>query len=165
MFASLHICRVCSRMIDSFRCLCYCVQEVKPMKHSEGKAKKIRDFVKNWIERYGPVLGSNLEAMPDTRCRYKRRFNLDLPEYEALLKYQKGGCAGCGRKPKKRRLAVDHDHDPKSLLIRGLLCWRCNTVLGHLQDDLDLLTALWAYLMYPPAFHVIGHRKAGKVRG
>lgn len=49
--------------------------------------------------------------------------------YDALLEYQGGHCAICPNKPKTRRLHVDHDH--QSLLIRGLLCHRCNRALPN----------------------------------
>jgi hypothetical protein len=98
-----------------------------------------------------------------TGCRYRRLFNLTLKEYQALLKFQKGRCFTCGERPKrKRKLAVDHCH--KTQLIRGLLCWRCNSVLGKVKDSIELLSSLMAYLNFPPAFHVLGHRKVGKVR-
>lgn len=98
-----------------------------------------------------------------TACRLKRLFNITVAEYKKILKSQKGRCAICNRKPsRKRRLAVDHNHDTK--LIRGLLCWRCNDVLGKVQDDIQLLSCFMAYIEFPPAFHVIGWRKVGRVR-
>ena len=38
-----------------------------------------------------------------------------------------GGCWICGRLPKNRRLATDHDH--KTGRVRGLLCYPCNRFL------------------------------------
>jgi hypothetical protein len=47
--------------------------------------------------------------------------------YDELLKKQNGVCAICGRPPKTRRLDLDHDHH--RMVIRGLLCSRCNRFL------------------------------------
>jgi len=41
-----------------------------------------------------------------------------------MLQVQGGVCAICGNPPKTRRLDVDHDH--KTGVIRGLLCFTCN---------------------------------------
>lgn len=98
-----------------------------------------------------------------TECRYKRLFNITFAEYKKLLKSQNGRCAICNRKPsKKRRLAVDHNHETQ--WIRGLLCWRCNDVLGRVKDDTQLLSCFISYIELPPAFSVIGCREVGKVR-
>lgn len=42
--------------------------------------------------------------------RYRKLYNITLAEYNEKLIYQHGGCAICGRKPKRNRLAVDHNH-------------------------------------------------------
>ena len=48
--------------------------------------------------------------------------------YNGLLREQGGHCALCPREPSaRRRLDLDHDH--KRMVIRGLLCHRCNRAL------------------------------------
>lgn len=67
---------------------------------------------------------------------------LTTEEYNEILDEQGGGCAICDAKPKLRkdgvtpkRLHTDHDH--RSGLIRGLLCYRCNRALPN------YVTARW----------------------
>ena len=72
--------------------------------------------------------------------------------YEEKLKEQDGHCALCDTKPNSRRLQVDHNHDccPTSRggnrktcgeCTRGLLCEKCNTKIGYLEQVLeDVLT-------------------------
>lgn len=59
---------------------------------------------------------------------------------------QSGVCASCGQ-PETRKnttnLAVDHDHETRE--IRELLCQRCNTALGLLQDDAEVIEKLLIY--------------------
>lgn len=58
-----------------------------------------------------------------------------------------GRCEICGRTPDEagqKRLAVDHCHG--SGAFRGLLCNRCNVMLGHAQDQPHRLIAGAAYL-------------------
>lgn len=51
-----------------------------------------------------------------------------------MLAAQDGRCAICTRRPRARRLAVDHDHNTG--LVRGLLCYTCNKfVLGFVEFD------------------------------
>lgn len=43
-----------------------------------------------------------------------------------------------------RSLAIDHDHQTGA--VRGFLCYRCNTVLGRMQDSPDLFRRAADYL-------------------
>jgi len=61
-----------------------------------------------------------------------------------------GTCTICGAKPGKARLDRDHHHGSKR--HRGLLCRRCNFVLGHVQDDTKILEAMINYLNKEPMF-------------
>ena len=64
--------------------------------------------------------------------RLKRLYGKSLSWYNRQLKKQNGGCAMCGRLPKRLRLAVDHNH--RSGLVRGLLCMICNRkILGCIE--------------------------------
>lgn len=63
-------------------------------------------------------------------------YKIDLEEFERLQAEQDNKCAICGGDPptsRKRRLSVDHCHATEQ--VRGLLCTRCNTMLGWLEDN------------------------------
>jgi hypothetical protein len=82
--------------------------------------------------------------------RVKATYGLDGERARDLLTVQSGRCAICGRKPRAKALAVDHDH--VSGAVRGYLCQRCNhDLLGAAHDSLDILRAAVAYLENPPA--------------
>jgi len=82
-------------------------------------------------------------------------------QYEELYAAQGGVCAICERaKGTVKKLAVDHDH--KTGYVRGLLCGPCNSILGHLRDDILTASRLLLYLTEPPAFDVIGKVKPGE---
>src|SRR3990167_45534 len=57
---------------------------------------------------------------------------ITLQEYEERLKKQQGVCAICGSPPKRKNLAVDHDHTTGR--VRGLLCLRCNGTLAWMEQ-------------------------------
>jgi hypothetical protein len=68
--------------------------------------------------------------------------------YAELLQKHGDKCAICRAENqsngRRTRLAVDHCHTTGR--IRGLLCHRCNTALGLLQDSPELLGRAAAYL-------------------
>lgn len=74
----------------------------------------------------------------------KKNYGLSVQEYDQILADQEGHCALCPRQPKKKRLAVDHDH--KTGKRRGLLCSLCNPALGAFHDDPVLLRKAADYL-------------------
>lgn len=75
-------------------------------------------------------------------------YGLTLEEYDLIFKSQEGRCAICLRKgggtSKHAHLDVDHDHQTGK--IRGLLCGKCNRLLGHADDSPARLIAAAAYL-------------------
>jgi len=76
----------------------------------------------------------------DYWCR--RKYGIGVDEKEQLFTEQECRCAACGA-TKTHKWAVDHD--PKTGAVRGILCLRCNTVLGFLEDA-NLMGLLDAYL-------------------
>ena len=78
----------------------------------------------------------------------KRKFDLDATEYERLLGLQEGRCAICGENEtgRKDRFVFSVDHDHKTGKIRGLLCRGCNTGIGNLRDDPEILLRAAEYL-------------------
>lgn len=74
-------------------------------------------------------------------------YGITLEEYETMRESQRGRCAVCGKheeETQRKRLFVDHSHS--SGKIRGLLCQQCNTALGMVNEDTDILFALASYL-------------------
>ena len=64
---------------------------------------------------------------------------------EELLDRQGGTCAICGTDDSgSREWHVDHDH--VSLKIRGILCSRCNTAIGLMNDDPQRLKGAADYI-------------------
>lgn len=62
-----------------------------------------------------------------------------------LYEDQDGKCKICGNKPTTQRgLHVDHCH--KTGVVRGLLCHGCNTGLGNMKEDPEILLKAIAYL-------------------
>ncbi len=61
-------------------------------------------------------------------------YGLTLGQYDEMFEEQNGVCAMCSNiSTEGRRLHVDHNH--KTGKIRGLLCYKCNTRLGVLENE------------------------------
>lgn len=71
----------------------------------------------------------------------KERYGLSYNEYDKLTQEQGGFCLVCEQPAK---LFVDHCHN--SLAVRGLLCNSCNTILGHANDNVEILKNAIEYL-------------------
>jgi Autographiviridae endonuclease VII len=74
----------------------------------------------------------------------ERKLGMTKAQYLEMFKDQGGVCAICLRDNNNKRLCVDHDH--RTGRIRGLLCNKCNGVLGYLDDNATLLRRFMKYL-------------------
>ena len=75
-----------------------------------------------------------------------RKYGMTMDDFDAMLASQGGVCAICGgaHRGSGARFHVDHDHKTKK--VRGLLCGKCNTAIGLLNDDPDRAERAAAYL-------------------
>lgn len=93
--------------------------------------------------------------MVSSRERYlQRKYGITEADYQALLDWASGRCWICFKPPKNRRLHVEHDH--KTGRVRGLTCWRCNTLLQHANDDPAILERAAEYLETDEASRILG---------
>ena len=97
-----------------------------------------------------------------TEIRLRKLFNISVDERDKILTFQNNSCAICG-KPNNtdRNLHIDHDH--KTGLIRGMLCWFCNKALGYFKDNPEFLRNAANYIDKPPASTCLGESRIGCV--
>jgi hypothetical protein len=76
----------------------------------------------------------------------KRLYGITLDEHTQMYEGQNGVCAICEKSGdgKWKKLCVDHDH--KTGKVRQLLCRNCNMILGQVDDSINHLEKLTAYL-------------------
>ncbi|MFX1317290.1 MAG: endonuclease VII domain-containing protein [Promethearchaeota archaeon] len=86
--------------------------------------------------------------------RYKN-FNITLREFEKMLMDQNSKCAICGMHfDDTLQLDLKYttfftpniDHDHKTGKIRGIICNRCNRLLGFARDNILILFSAIKYL-------------------
>lgn len=96
-----------------------------------------------WKIAYNKTPGRSKEGRAKQWLQWK--YDISVNEYNAKLNAQLNGCAICKQScATGRNLAVDHNH--KTNVIRDLLCQRCNSVLGLVNEDEDLLINIIEYL-------------------
>jgi Recombination endonuclease VII len=100
------------------------------------------------------------------RASRLRLYNLTITEWDIIDAFQNHVCAIC-KQPNKsgQRLSTDHSHF--SGLIRGLLCQRCNRILGKIEQPrfwgspdvkivIAFLRAAADFLEHPTAVQALG---------
>lgn len=96
-----------------------------------------RNMVKKRMKKYYD------ENQPEIRINRKlKKYNITLDEYQNLKTQNDGRCDICNEIPEKA--CIDHCH--KTEVVRGLLCNKCNSGIGFLQDDIELLENAVSYL-------------------
>ncbi len=83
-------------------------------------------------------------------AKLKLDYGITKEEYDVIFKEQNGCCAICNlpetrkhAKGKLLSLSVDHDH--KTGKTRGLLCSKCNTSFGLLNEDAQTIEKMLEY--------------------
>lgn len=122
--------------------------------HWASKTKGIRQHRCKACGRTRAALSAELSALVGEEDAKKRRrsqrllaeYGLTEAGFLQLVEMQKGKCAIC-EDPLAEIPYVDHDHETNE--VRGLLCVRCNTGIGHLRDDVSILLAAVWYLKRP----------------
>lgn len=106
-------------------------------------------------ERLNKQMREWKKANPDKIQRYdrhkalKRNYGITRQDYDLMLEKQENRCAIC-REPTSN-LFVDHCHATKR--VRALLCFHCNTALGHFRDDPVRLQSALDYLVAHRDYH------------
>jgi hypothetical protein len=96
----------------------------------------------------------------------KKVYDFTAEDYSNLLAWQRGRCYICQQVPRKKRLAVDHDH--QSGEVRGLLCandeWGCNRTLARVLNNVGMAERLLAYVQRAPLQRMLAGEPSPAVR-
>ena len=114
-------------------------------REARERYKKNRDKIRRG-RRLGYESTEEYKLAAFSRC-LKTRYGMTIQEYEKKLVEQRGVCAICKRLCNSgRRLAVDHEHATKK--NRGLLCAKCNLMLGGSDESATTLLLAVQYLEF-----------------
>ena len=76
----------------------------------------------------------------------REKYGVSRDAYATMEKKQNNKCAICGAGPSEKRKSLDADHDHVSGLFRGLLCHKCNRMIGLANEKISVLLSAVAYL-------------------
>ena len=82
----------------------------------------------------------------DTMIKLRRKYKLTLDDWWSMYAAQEYHCACCERKYNTDGTALCVDHNHTTGKIRGLLCDQCNTAIGMVQDNTNILKNMINYL-------------------
>lgn len=101
--------------------------------YKKDNRERIRRQKREWYQRW---------KLKNLRSAILKRYGVDLDWWDSKLIQQSGGCGICGVKINgSRNLSIDHNH--VSGKTRGILCNRCNHVIGFIESPLFLKARLY----------------------
>ena len=114
-----------------------------------GQAKSIKIYSYKNIKC--EVLECNRNAEKKNYCteHYDSQRKSEFTAQE-IFDMKKSGCQVCGS---HSRLTLDHDHsccptgESCKKCVRGILCHKCNTAAGLLDDDFERMISLASYIL------------------
>lgn len=111
-------------------------------KNRDRRLTKAREYHWKNREKLLPLKREYSKRTKEKRAAYLRMIKYGLTDslYDEMLTIQNGVCASCKINP---AIVVDHDHSTGK--VRGILCSQCNTSLGLLKEDPDLIGKLLEY--------------------
>jgi len=76
-----------------------------------------------------------------------RSYGITMQQKEKIILNQNNKCLSCGTDLKQlahKMIHIDHDHFTNK--IRGVLCHNCNTTIGLLNEDLNMVDKIRIYI-------------------
>ena len=154
MTAKNRTCKICKeyKNISNFQPKGYQCRECRNEKQRQYWAslpveiRKSRQMKSEAQKRYRE---KNLEKTKQVsrEGHIRRKFGITINDYDSMLNSQNKVCAICKEKCNTgNNLAVDHNH--KTGRIRGLLCKNCNTSIGLLKENVEILENAIIYLSF-----------------
>lgn len=92
-----------------------------------------------------PVSGRGFCYRHIAQDRYYRKYGVSVEQAAKMAEKQGHLCAICHQPENgEKSLCMDHDHGTRK--FRGLICSRCNRVLGLIADDVEIAQEMIRYL-------------------
>jgi len=141
---------VCERWVCDGTC--FDCKAIRVKKWQQKSRKQLAAYKREYRKQYpDKVLGQekrykahNREASKEKRKKYSADFERKrkLKQEMAAGRKKPNACEICG----ETGVRICYDHCHQTGLFRGWLCVRCNSTLGLVRDDVNVLAKLAAYL-------------------
>lgn len=122
------------------------LEDYKERARKHNKSERRKQWRIENKERISEYMKQRWLQIKDSKPHLKKVYGITLEEYNELVNRQDGRCAGCKKTQEQldHPLHVDHCHSTGN--IRGLLCRKCNSALGYVEDSVETLENLKNYL-------------------
>ena len=97
-----------------------------------------------------------LRAYKNYKCYLKRKYNLTPDQLQKMIDEQNGVCTICKDpkcQSKNKKLCVDHNH--KTGRVRGILGQKCNSAIGMVRENPEILKRIIMYLFKHETFEIL----------
>lgn len=126
-----------------------CKDSVRKIHRLKFPEKHLENSRRHYIKNSKKIIKKTTEYAklhPEIRRKIllKHQYGISEEFYKTMEISQGGKCAICFTTPENHKLFVDHCHSTKK--IRGLLCRKCNAVLGMCDDNISVLENSITYL-------------------
>lgn len=118
-------------------------------------AKRSKEYRREWYQQNKDRIREQYNPKTQRARKLKSLYRISEVDYSQMNEKQNGACAICKNPPKPGKdnrgkwqdtafLNVDHSHSTGK--VRGLLCSRCNKLLGAVEDSVEILRNAVVYL-------------------
>lgn len=133
LLASMPLCAGCGQLVPKSRVSKFRSSHCKSCAYKAARAWK--------------AANPNAWERSARKSHLKKQYGITPEIYDAMLCNQSGLCAICKDQLKDSRGFRPHiDHCHATGKVRGLLCYACNSGLGHFRDSVTILTDAISYL-------------------
>ena len=129
--------------------------KIKAKEYGKEYREKHKEKNKLYQLEYQKLNKDRLQQQKKDYYKAKRldKYGILQADFDNALESQKDSCAICNVEfSDVSRIFVDHCHTTGK--VRGLVCFHCNTGLGHFKDSAELLQKAKEYLENPPFKYV-----------
>ena len=133
-----------------------CIKEYN-IKYYQANSEKIAASNKEYYQanpekiaaRNKEYYQANKASIEETKrdWYYKKNYGISLDDYNLMLEEQDNCCAICKKHSSENSTVLHVDHCHETGEVRGLLCYKCNSVLGYAKDDIQTLLTAVDYLL------------------
>ena len=114
--------------------------------------KQHAEYTKEWrrknkerVKQYS-IDNKERRAVNTRKSQLNIKYGITIETYDKMLKLQNNCCAICDEPRENFRTNFAVDHDYKTNEVRGLLCRKCNLILGYANDNTSILEKAMEYL-------------------
>ena len=141
-------CKICKSQLDK-EWISSRPDEIEKRKSRSKKWQKenpikYKTSIKEWKNK-----NKNKKWALDKKSHLWTHYKMTIEDFQKIFDKQDGKCFIC---KKSKKLVVDHNHlccSGKTTCgecVRGLLCHSCNTLVGYIETNKDILSDAYSYI-------------------